>query len=25
VNNITSGDYRNWIQTHYSERGEEMA
>jgi dTDP-glucose 4,6-dehydratase len=25
VSNITSGDYRNWIQTHYSERGEEMA
>lgn len=25
VTNITSGEYRNWIQTHYSERGEEMA
>lgn len=25
VNNITSGDYRNWVQTHYTERGEEMA
>lgn len=25
VNNVTSGDYRNWVQTHYAERGEEMA
>lgn len=25
VNNITSGEYRNWVQTHYSERGEELA
>jgi len=25
VNNITSGEYRNWVQTHYVERGEELA
>lgn len=25
VNNVTSGEYRNWEQTHYTERGEEMA
>lgn len=25
VNNITSGEYRNWVQTHYAERGEELA
>lgn len=25
VNNVTSGDYRNWVETHYAERGEEMA
>jgi dTDP-glucose 4,6-dehydratase len=25
VNHITSGDYRNWLQTHYAERGEELA
>ncbi len=25
VNKVTSGDYRNWVQTHYAERGEEMA
>lgn len=25
VNNVTSGEYRNWVQTHYTERGEEMA
>jgi len=25
VNNIASGEYRNWVQTHYSERGEELA
>ncbi|PKO45984.1 MAG: dTDP-glucose 4,6-dehydratase [Betaproteobacteria bacterium HGW-Betaproteobacteria-22] len=25
VSNITSGDYRNWLQTHYAERGEELA
>ena len=25
VNNVTSGDYRNWVQTHYTERGEELA
>ena len=25
VQNVTSGDYRNWVQTHYSERGEELA
>lgn len=25
VNNVTSGEYRNWVQTHYAERGEEMA
>ncbi len=24
-NNVTSGEYRNWVQTHYAERGEEMA
>jgi dTDP-glucose 4,6-dehydratase len=25
VNNVASGEYRNWIQTHYAERGEELA
>lgn len=25
VENVTSGEYRNWVQTHYAERGEEMA
>lgn len=25
VNNVTTGEYRNWVQTHYAERGEEMA
>ena len=25
VTNVTSGDYRNWIASHYSERGEELA
>lgn len=25
VNNVTSGEYRNWVQTHYIERGEELA
>lgn len=25
VNNVTSGDYRNWVATHYTERGEELA
>jgi len=25
VNNVTSGEYRNWVQTHYADRGEEMA
>ena len=25
VDNVTSGEYRNWVQTHYAERGEEMA
>jgi dTDP-glucose 4,6-dehydratase len=25
VNHVTSGDYRNWVETHYAERGEEMA
>ncbi len=25
VNNVASGDYRNWIASHYSERGEELA
>lgn len=25
VHNITSGEYRNWVQTHYVERGEELA
>ena len=25
VGNVTSGDYRNWIASHYSERGEELA
>lgn len=25
VNNVTSGEYRNWVQTHYTERGEELA
>lgn len=25
VNNVTSGEYRNWVETHYAERGEEMA
>lgn len=25
VTNVTSGDYRHWVQKHYVERGEEMA
>jgi dTDP-glucose 4,6-dehydratase len=25
VKNVTSGEYRNWVQTHYTERGEELA
>lgn len=25
VSNVTSGDYLNWIASHYSERGEELA
>ena len=25
VHNVTSGEYRNWVQTHYTERGEELA
>jgi len=25
VENVTSGEYRNWVQTHYAERGEELA
>ena len=25
VANVTSGDYRNWVQKHYAERGEELA
>lgn len=25
VNNVTSGEYKNWLQTHYVERGEELA
>lgn len=25
VQNVTSGEYRNWVQTHYTERGEELA
>ena len=25
VKNVTSGEYRNWVQTHYIERGEELA
>ncbi|MDP3743652.1 MAG: dTDP-glucose 4,6-dehydratase [Methylotenera sp.] len=25
VKNITSGEYRHWVQTHYTERGEELA
>ncbi|NOT15949.1 MAG: dTDP-glucose 4,6-dehydratase [Methylotenera sp.] len=25
VQNVTSGDYRHWVQKHYAERGEEMA
>lgn len=25
VNNVTSGEYLNWVKTHYAERGEEMA
>jgi dTDP-glucose 4,6-dehydratase len=25
VNNVTSGEYRNWVQTQYAERGEELA
>jgi len=25
VNNVTSGDYRHWVQKHYAERGEELA
>ena len=25
VNNITSGEYKNWVNTNYKERGEELA
>ena len=25
VKNVTSGDYRNWVEKHYVDRGEEMA
>lgn len=25
VNNVTSGEYKNWVSTHYEERGEELA
>ncbi len=25
VNNVTSGEYRHWVEKHYAERGEEMA
>ena len=25
VNNVTSGDYRHWVEKHYTERGEELA
>jgi dTDP-glucose 4,6-dehydratase len=25
VENVTSGEYRNWVQKHYTERGEELA
>jgi dTDP-glucose 4,6-dehydratase len=25
VSNVTSGEYRNWVETHYAERGEELA
>ena len=25
VNNVTSGEYRHWVATHYTERGEELA
>lgn len=25
VDNVTSGEYRNWVATHYTERGEELA
>lgn len=25
VKNVTSGDYRKWVETHYIERGEELA
>jgi dTDP-glucose 4,6-dehydratase len=25
VANVTSGDYRHWVQKHYAERGEELA
>lgn len=25
VSNVTSGEYRNWVDTHYVERGEELA
>ena len=25
VKNVTSGDYRKWVQTHYIDRGEELA
>jgi len=25
VNNITSGEYKNWVNQNYSERGEELA
>jgi dTDP-glucose 4,6-dehydratase len=25
VNNVTSGDYKNWVNKNYQERGEEQA
>ena len=25
VNNVTSGEYKNWVSTNYTERGEELA
>lgn len=25
VNNVATGEYKNWLQTHYIERGEELA
>ena len=25
VKNVTSGDYRHWVEKHYAERGEELA